>query len=306
MLSRKMKTSTIVVHPLSSADATARQSLRSVLAPHKGEVRGVAMRPAFDAVLRQTPAPKDVKYIFDTIADVPGIWCRPGNPTGRTILWLHGGWFVGGSADAYRNFIGHFAQRTGAAAFIPEYRLAPEHPYPAAAEDVRAVYKGFFDRGLRDVVLAGDSAGGALALELLDWIVRNESQAPARGVVLLSPITDLSLSGQSWESRDAADVLFTKDQARELIALYLGNADQSRLFSPLTQGIADFPPLRIHVGEDEVLLDDSVRLARHAEEAGVDVHLDIWEGMLHGFPASLGTFEAANSALNEMAAFIRV
>lgn len=301
-----MKTSPNVgVHPLTSADAQARALLRSVLAPHKGQVRGIAARPAFDAILRRTPAAKNVEYAPDTIAGVPGIWCRPADPRDRTILWLHGGWFVGGSADAYRNFVGHFAARTGATAFIPDYRLAPEHPYPAAVEDVRAAYKGLFDRGLADVVVAGDSAGGTLALELLHWISRSEFKAPPRGMVLLSPITDLSLSGGTWESRDAADVLFTKEQARELIALYLGNADPSLPFSPLTQDIAGFPPMRIHVGDDEVLLDDSVRLTRRAEEAGVDVRLDVWEGMLHGFPAALATFEAANSALDEIAAFIR-
>jgi epsilon-lactone hydrolase len=295
----------VVVHPLSPADAKARESLRAVLAPHKGQVRGIAMRSAFDAILRQTPAAEGLEYAPDTLAGVPGIWCRPADPTDRTILWLHGGWFVGGSADAYRNFIAHFARRSGAAAFIPDYRLAPEHPYPAALEDVRAAYQGLLDRGLANVVLAGDSAGGALALELLNWVARSKVGARPKRVVLISPITDLSLSGESWESRDAADVLFTKEQARELIALYLGDADPSLPFSPLTQDIAGFPPLRIHVGDDEVLLDDSVRLARRAEEAGDDVRLDVWEGMLHGFPASLGTFEAANSAVDQIAAFIR-
>jgi monoterpene epsilon-lactone hydrolase len=301
-----MKTSAnVVVHPLTAADAQARALLRSVLAPHKGEVRGMALRPAFDAIMRQTPAAAGVEYSRDTIAEVPGIWCRTTDPTDRTILWLHGGWFVGGSADAYRNFVGHFAGRAGAAAFIPDYRLAPEHPYPAAVEDVCAAYKGLFDRGLPNIVVAGDSAGGALALELFAWVKHNEFPARPKGALLISPITDLSLSGASWESRDAADVLFTKEQARELIALYLGDADPSRPFSALTQDIAGFPPLRIHVGDDEVLLDDSVRLAQHAEEAGVDVRLDVWEGMLHGFPAALATFEAASRALDEIAAFIR-
>jgi epsilon-lactone hydrolase len=301
-----MKTSVnVVVHPLTSADAAARESLRAVLAPHKGEMRGIALRAAFDAIIRQTPAAKDVEYSPDRIAEVPGIWCRTSDPTDRTILWLHGGWFVGGSADAYRSFVGHFAERTGAAAFIPDYRLAPEHPYPAAVEDVRAAYKGLLDRGLGNVIVAGDSAGGALALDLLAWATHNELCARPKGAVLVSPITDLSLSGASWESRDAADVLFTKEQARELIALYLGDADPSQPFSALTQDIAGFPPLRIHVGDDEVLLDDSLRLAQRAEEAGVDVRLDVWEGMLHGFPASLATFEAATRALDEIAAFIR-
>ncbi|HEY2476172.1 MAG TPA: alpha/beta hydrolase [Candidatus Cybelea sp.] len=298
------RSANVVVHPLTSADAKAREALRSVLSPQKGQVRGIALRPAFEAILRQTPAAKDVEYVPDTIAGIPGVWCRPPKPTDRTILWLHGGWFVGGSADAYSNFIGHFAARSGAAAFIPDYRLAPEHPYPAAVEEVHAAYNGLLDRGLGNVVLAGDSAGGTLALDLLDW-VRSESAARPRAAVLISPITDLSLSGESWETREAADVLFTKEQARELIAFYLADADPSRPFSPLRQDIAGFPPLRIHVGDDEVLLDDSVRLVQRAEEAGVDARLDVWEGMLHGFPASLGTFEAANNAVDEIAAFIR-
>lgn len=154
-------------------------------------------------------------------------------------------------------------------------------------------------------MVGGDSAGGALALELLHWVYAYELKARPSAAVLLSPITDLSLSGASWESRDAADVLFTKEQAREFIALYLGNADPSLPFAPLTQDLAGFPPLRIHAGDDEVLLDDSVRLARHAEEFDVDVRLDVWEGMLHGFPAQLGTFEAADRAIDAIAAFIR-
>jgi epsilon-lactone hydrolase len=294
----------LVVHPLTAADARARAGLRSVLAPHKGEVRGVAARPAFDAIMRQTPAANGIEYAPDTIGGVPGIWCRPSDPTDRAILWIHGGWFVSGSADAYHNFVGNVAARAGTAAFIPDYRLAPEHPYPAAVQDVCAAYKGFFDRGLGNVVLAGDSAGGALVLELLAWVARNEFRARAKGALLLSPITDLSLSGETWESRDSADVLFTKEQARELVALYLGSADPSLPFSPLTQELSGFPPLRIHVGDDEVLLDDSVRLARRAEDAGVDVRLDVWEGMLHGFAAALGTFEAANKVLDEIATFI--
>jgi acetyl esterase/lipase len=255
--------------------------------------------------LQQTPTAKDVAYDPDAIGGISGMWCRPQNPTERTILWLHGGWFVGGSADAYAHLVGHIAGRSGAAAFIPDYRLAPEHPYPAAVEDARAAYKGLFDRGLGDVVMAGDSAGGFLALELLEWVARNEFRARPRGVVLLSPITDLSLSGESWTSRGAADLLFTKDQAREFIAMYLGDADPSLPFSPLTQDLGGFPPLRIQAGDDEALLDDSVRLAQRAADAGVDVRLDVWEGMLHGFPAATGTFEAADNALDDIAAFIR-
>lgn len=294
----------IVVHPLTPADAKARASVRAALAPHKGELRGVAARAPYDGFMLQTPAVGNITYASDAIGGVPGVWCRPANAANRTVLYLHGGWFVFGSAEAYRNFVGHIAALANAAVFIPNYRLAPEHPYPAAVEDVQSVYTGLLDLGLRGVMLAGDSAGGALALEFLASTVRNASVAKPRGAVLISPVTDLSLSGATWETRDAADVLFTKEQVRELVTLYLGDADPALPFSSLTQDFAGFPPLRVHVGDDEMLLDDSVRLVQRAADAGVDVRLDIWEGMLHGFPVSLATFEAANQALDEIAAFI--
>ena len=295
----------IILRPLTPADAEARAALRPILAAHKGELRGTGARAAFDAIMQQKPPAENVAYARDTIAGVPGVWCRPADATKRTMLYLHGGWFVSGSADAYRNFVGQIAAKAGAAAFIADYRLAPEHPFPAAVEDVRAAYQGIVDRGFADVTIAGDSAGGALALELLAWIVRDARRARPKRAVLLSPVTDLSLSGITWESRDALDPLFTKEQARQLIASYLGDADPALPFSALEQDFAGFPPIRIHVGDDEVLLDDSLRLAQRAEDAGVDVRLDVWEGMIHVFPSDLATFEAANRALDEIAAFIR-
>jgi monoterpene epsilon-lactone hydrolase len=253
----------------------------------------------------QTPAALGIDYTTDTIGGIPGIWCRPPTPANRTILYLHGGWFVSGSPEAYRNFVGQIAARSNAAAFIPTYRLAPEHPFPAGVEDAHAAYRGLIERGLRDVVIVGDSAGGALALELLARTARDPQEPRPTAAVLLSPVTDLSFSGVTWESRDAADLLFTKDQAQELVRMYIGDADSALPFSALTQDFTGFPPLLVQAGDDEVLLDDSLRLAQRAADAGVDVRLDVWEGMLHVFPSSFATFEAANTALDESSAFIR-
>lgn len=296
----------ITLRPLTEADAKARESLRPFLAPHKGQRGSVADgRAAFDAIMQRAPAAPNVEYAADTIGGILGIWCRPPNPTNRTVLHLHGGWFVSGTPDAYRNFVGQIAARTNAAAFIPEYRLAPEHPFPAAIEDVQATYKGLIERGLRDLVIVGDSAGGSLTLELLARVVRDPNEVRPKGAVLLSPVTDLSLSAVTWESRDAADLLFTKQQVRELVDMYVGKADPALPFSSLTSDLTGFPTLRIYVGDDEVLLDDSLHLAQRASDAGVDVRLDVWEGMLHVFPSSFAMFEAANTALDEIAAFIR-
>jgi epsilon-lactone hydrolase len=302
---RSKSPANITLRPLTDADAKARTGLRSILAPRKGVRSDLASsRAAFDALMRQTPAAQSVEYASETIGGIPGVWCRPPAPAGRTVLYLHGGWFVSGSADAYRNFVGHIAARSNAAAFIPGYRLAPEHPFPAAVEDAQSAYRGLIERGLRDIVVAGDSAGGALALELMARLVRDAREPRPTAAVLLSPVSDLSLSGVTWESRDAADLLFTKQQVRELVDLYLHGADLAAPFSSLTQDFAGFPPLRMHVGDDEVLLDDSLRVAQRAADAGIDVRLDVWEGMLHVFPSAFAMFEAANAALDEIGTFI--
>jgi epsilon-lactone hydrolase len=295
-----------VWRPIVAADALARSKLRALLAPHKGEARGPQARGAYDAFLQQISLAADVSYQPETIHGVLGWWCiPPGAKKGAAVLYLHGGWFVLGSASAYRNFVGHIAARTKVAAFIPDYRLAPEHPLPAALDDSRAVYDGLAEAGWRSMAVVGDSAGGALAIELLASLAQRPGAVRPAAAFLLSPVTDLTLSGGTWESRDQADVLFTKEQVRELVALYLGGADAtSALASPIYLALHGLPPIRLHVGDDEVLLDDARRFARRAEAAGVDVRLDVWEGMLHGFPTALDMFEASRTALDEVATFL--
>jgi epsilon-lactone hydrolase len=148
-------------------------------------------------------------------------------------------------AGAYRNFVGHIAARTRAAAFIPNYRLAPEHPLPAAIDDTRFVYDGLVEAGWRRIGVAGDSAGGTLAIELLASLVqRHAAVVPAAGV-LLSPVTNLTLSGETWVSRDQADLIFTKDQAQEVTALYLAGADAASALAS--------PPADDDAGDDDAI-----------------------------------------------------
>jgi epsilon-lactone hydrolase len=301
-----LKTPIEVWRPLIAADALARSKLRALLAPHKGEARGPQARSAYDAFLQQISLAAGVSYRPETIGGVSGWWCVPASAkTGAAVLYLHGGWFVLGSASAYRNFVGQIAARTQVAAFIPDYRLAPEHPLPAALDDSRAVYDGLAEAGWHSMAVAGDSAGGALTIELLASLAQRPGAVRPAAGVLLSPVTDLTLSGETWESRAQADVLFTKEQVRELVALYLGGADATRASaSPLYLDLDGLPPIRLHVGDDEVLLDDGRMLAQRAEAAGVDVRLDVWEGMLHGFPTALDMFEASRTALDEVATFL--
>ena len=296
------------IHPLSEADSVAAAALRSAVAPFKGKLEGTAGRGPFDEIMERVAVPEGVTFEAATVGGISGWWAKPPQARKRAaIVHAHGGWFNLGTARAYRNFAGHIALSAGTAAFIPEYRLAPENPFPAAVRDVEACYRGLVDQGITKVALTGDSAGGDLALVLLSTASANASRdavAPV-GAVVFSPITDLALTGVSFETRAEAELYFTKVQAAGLVRSYLGVADaRDPLASPLYADLTGLPPIRIHVGYDEVLLDDSRRYVENAVAAGVDAKLDIWMGMPHGFVSNVGGFTAATQALEASGAFL--
>jgi epsilon-lactone hydrolase len=192
-------------------------------------------------------------------------------------------------------------------AFIADYRLAPEHPFPAAVKDAEACYRGLVDRGIRKIAVTGDSAGGNLALVLLSIATKQAGAAGIApvGAVALSPATDLTLTGESFKTRAEADPYFIKPQVAGLVRCYVGENDpKNSLASPLYGDLRGLPPLRVHVGDDEVLLDDSRRYVERAVAAGVDARLDVWMGMPHGFVNSVGSMNAANQALRAIATFL--
>jgi len=190
---------------------------------------------------------------------------------------------------------------------VPDYRLAPEHPFPAAVDDVLATFRGMDDGRTRRIAITGDSAGGNLALVLASCVATKAVTARATlvGAAVLSPVTDLTLSGATYETRADADPYFTKQQVAELVRSYLGNADANDpLASPLRGRLSGLPAIRVHVGDDEVLLDDSRRYVERAVAAGVDVQLEVWTGMPHGFPASIGALKASVQALDAIGTFL--
>ena len=289
------------IHPLTEHDREFMNRLRVMVGPNKGKLRGLVARPAFDAIIRGAAAPEGVTYREDRIGEVSGRWCEPAAaPADTAILHLHGGWFNWGSAEAFRHLVGHIARNARARAFVPDYRLAPEHPFPAGADDARACLEGLLSLGLRAVAVTGDSAGGNLALTLLP-----AHDARLVAAVVFSPVTDLTLSGESWTSRAEADPFFVRDQAEELIKAYLGRHDPADPHaSPLFGSFAGLPPVRIHVGNDEMLRDDSLRYVERAVAAGVDAAVDVWEGMVHGFMGNAGHLEAADAALRNAGSFL--
>jgi acetyl esterase/lipase len=298
----------VVTHPLDPEDAAITAAFRAMVSSAKGARQGIEARGQFDAFMESVLPRDDVTFEADTLGGIPGLWVHPANRrSAEAIVHLHGGWFNFGSAKAYRHLVGHIAARAGARAFIPDYRLAPEHPFPAATDDVLACYRALAARGVHRVALTGDSAGGNLALVLASRVTGEPASINTTlvGVAVLSPVTDLTLSGATYETRAEADPLFTRPQVAELAHSYLGSADANHpLASPLHGRHSGMPSTRIHVGDDEVLLDDSLRYVERAVAAGVDAKVDVWMGMPHGFPGSIGRLNAAAQALDAVGAFL--
>src|SRR5713226_5641754 len=297
----------LAVHPLSQEDSLVATALRASVAAVKGKLAGTAARGPFDDVMERVAAPTGVTFEADTVGGISGLWAKPARPRkGAAIIHVHGGWFNLGTARAYRNFVGHIASSAGADAFVPDYRLAPEHRFPAAVADVEACYRGLVDEGINKIAVTGDSAGGTLALVLLSIACApayKGGMAPV-GAVAISPVTDLALTGESYQTRAEADPYFTKSQVAGLVASYMGETDpKNPLASPLYGDLRGLPPIRVHVGDDEVLLDDSRRYVERAVAAGVDAALDVWMGMPHGFVANVDSFNAARQALSAIGAF---
>jgi acetyl esterase/lipase len=220
----------------------------------------------------------------------------------RTLLFLHGGGYVQGSPETRRSVTGFFAQQ-GFRVFTPEYRLAPEHPFPAAVQDVIAAYLALAGDGSEPIYLAGDSSGGGLALALMMFLRDAECLLPP-SAVLFSPWTDLAISGESIRSNQRRCALFHEGDMQYVANLYLGGTSPTHPFaSPLYGNLENLPPLLVHVGADETLLDDSTRLVSRAREAGVVVDLKIWPVVPHGWQMITATIPEARQSLLEAADF---
>ena len=286
-------------------------AIRQAMAAVPALPAGAAGRPAFDAYVRQTPPDPTVECTPATVGGVPGWWyCPAGAPPNCAVLYLHGGAYVVGSAEGYRHFGSQLAGRTGVRFFAPDYRLAPEHPFPAALNDALAAYRGLAALGNRRLALCGDSAGGGLALAAAATTHRlaaADVRLPApRAAAVVSAWTDLALTSPSWESRAAIDPMLQRASMAENAARYLqGHDARDPLASPIYGDLRDLPPVQLHAGTAEIVLDDSLGYAARGQALGKAVELHIWEGMLHVFPSYIGTLQAAGQAQDSMAAFLR-
>jgi acetyl esterase/lipase len=253
------------------------------------------------------PYPADVTARDVTLDGVGAIELAVTSNTGPvTVLYFHGGGYVVGSARTGARLAAELARRSGGRALSVDYRLAPEHPYPAAVEDGIAAYTGLLGSGADParVVLAGDSAGGGLAVATLLAARDRGLPRPAAGVVF-SPWADITRSGASYRAKDGVDALFTYEALGWFVGKYVPAGDQAvPLASPVYASLAGLPPLLIQVGSHEVLLDDSVRLAANAARDDVEVTLHVAQGAPHVFVNRFGQVPEADEALEEVARFI--
>ena len=239
---------------------------------------------------------------------VPGEWVvAPDADADRVILYVHGGGYCLGSLDSHRNLVGRLSAEAKARVLSLDYRLAPEHPYPAAVEDAVAAYRWLLAEGVpaNRIAISGDSAGGGLTLATLLALKEEGDPLPAAGVPL-SPWADLEGTGESVKTRAAVDLMVRAEGLKEMADFYAAGADlRLPRLSPLYGDYAGLPPLLIHVGDAEVLLDDAVRVAERAKAAGVDVTLAIWDEMPHVFQAFTGLLPEADQALEAIGQFVR-
>jgi monoterpene epsilon-lactone hydrolase len=266
-----------------------------------------SVRAALNALMAQAPVPDDVQQKPAEIGGVPGIEVTiAGNESENVMLYFHGGVYVIGAAAHTVPLIGEIIRRTGVKAITLDYRLAPEHPHPAAVDDARAAYEGLLKQGIDPdrIVLAGESAGGGLAVATL-LAARDAGLPMPSCAFLMSPYADLTLSGETLTTREPLDPILTPEGLRVRAPEYLGEADAfDPLISPIFADLAGLPPLLIQVGSHEILLDDAIRLAATAATSDVAVTLDVTPGVPHVFQGFAGLLDEAGTALDRAATFM--
>ncbi len=234
----------------------------------------------------------------------------PGTAVERTpvLLYLHGGGFIACSPETHRPLVSSLVRRLGGEAFVPSYRLAPEHPHPAALEDAENAYLHLVeDRGVDPsrIIIAGDSAGGGLALALTMSLRDHGIPLPA-GVVLFSPWTDMTGTGASLDENSDRCAMFAGVTIRRAAQFYVGEGDPSNpMLSPLFGDFHGLPPLLLHASEDEVLRDDTLRVAERAREAGVTVTARLWPHVPHVWQFFAAVLPEARESLADATAFVR-
>jgi acetyl esterase/lipase len=264
-------------------------------------------RAAMESLTQMAPPPADATCTPCEVGGRPAEWVdAAGARDDRVLLYLHGGGYCIGSINTHRTLAADLSRAAGVRVLVIDYRLAPEHPFPAAVEDAVAAYRFLLDAGCdrRRLAIAGDSAGGGLTAATLLALRDRDLPLPA-AAALLSPWLDLSQSGESMTTCAALDPMVQRDPLQRMADAYLAGADPATpLASPLFADLRHLPPLLIHVGTAETLLDDARRFAARATAAGVEATLEVWDDMIHVWHA-FGMLPEARDAQARVGEFLR-
>ncbi len=261
-------------------------------------------RAAYDKAELAYPIGADVTV--EPIGGIPGerLTAKDARP-GTAILYLHGGGYAIGSPRSHRHLAADLARAARTMVLLPDYRLAPEHPYPAAVDDALAAYRHLLDSGIaaNRIVIGGDSAGGGLTVATM-LAARVAGLPLPAGAILISPWLDLAGTGASLDTLKDRDPLVSRTDLERWGSAYAGtNSKRDPIVSPLYADLKGLPPLVIHVGGDEALLDDSLRFARAAIAAGVEAHLEVWPRMVHVWHWFARRLAAGREAIDRLGAF---
>jgi monoterpene epsilon-lactone hydrolase len=284
-------------------------AIRALLVAKPRPVGWTERRQRLDEIGSVWPVADDVVLEAADLDGVPAEWsAAPGSDPSRVLLYFHGGGYCSGSIGSHRRLVTEAGRAAGLRTLAVAYRLAPEHPFPAALDDAATAWRWLLRRGFAasDIVVGGDSAGGGITLSLLAGLRDAGASLPACAW-LISPWTDLTLSGATLAGKDAADPIIHEAYLRELADTYLGPAiDRADpRVSPLHADLRGLPPLLVQVGSAETLLADATRLAARAGDADLAVTLEIWPHMIHAWPLWNAQLEPGRLALASAGAFLR-
>jgi acetyl esterase/lipase len=261
-----------------------------------------SVRDMFEGISRLAAEPTHVTYEEVTVAGLSAIWANPLNcDTDRVVVYIHGGGFGSGSKDSYRKLAAHLAKAAGCRALIPDYRLAPEYTFPAPLDDVRAIYEWLLTQGYvsSKIAFAGDSAGANIATAAALALKRDNRPLPA-AIVAFSPVYDMEANGETLDSNAATDEFISRPLLQRVAALFLGgHSATDPLANPLYSDPAGLPPIFLTCGSHEALQDNAERFATLARRAGVDVVLQLGDGMQHVYQYMAGRAPEADVSIAE-------
>jgi epsilon-lactone hydrolase len=289
-------------------DRSGIEAIRALLSSKPRPAGWAERRQRLDEVGSVWPVADDIKLSAVDLDGIPGEWSiAPGSDANRVLMFFHGGGYCSGSIASHRRMVTEVGRYAGARTLAVGYRLAPEHPFPAAFDDALVAWRFLRRQGIAAarIAVGGDSAGGGLTAALINRMRASGDEQPACAW-LVSPWTDLTMSGSTMASKDAADPLIHKPYLEELATAYLPamlDRKDPRV-SPLFADLRGFPPVLVQGGSDETLLDDAVRFAAAAGAADVAVTLEIWPRMIHAWPLWNARLEAGRRALARAGAFI--